>query len=191
MSWKVLSTKEIFRTLFFRLRTDKCELPDGRVMPNYYVMEFPDWVNIVPVTEDGQIVLVEQFRQAAATTCLEIPGGSIDPRLNEDPKRAVLRELLEETGYVPDDLRLAGVHRPNPAMQNNRMHTYIGYGCRKVEEQDLDPFEDIRVVTKPIPEVIEMVLNGAIDHSIVVASILYALPALGFHLPSSKASAKL
>lgn len=183
--WKVLSSKELFKTLFFRLRTDQCELPDGRVMPNYYVLEFPDWANIVPITDDGQIVLVEQYRQAAEGSYLEIPGGSLDPRTNEDPKRAVLRELLEETGYVPDDIRLLGVHRPNPALQNNRMHTYIGYGCRHVQEPQLDPFEDIRVVTKPIPEVIEMVLNGKIDHSIVVASILYALPALGFHLPTS------
>lgn len=184
-AWKVLSSKELFKALFFRLRSDQCELPDGRVMPNYYVFEFSDWVNIVPVTDDGQIVLVEQYRQAAEGTYLEIPGGSIDSHLNEDPKRAALRELLEETGYVPDDIRLLGIHRPNPALQNNRMHTYIGYGCKYVQEPKLDPFEDIRVVTRPIPEVVEMVLSGAIDHSIVVASILYALPALGFHLPSS------
>jgi 8-oxo-dGTP pyrophosphatase MutT (NUDIX family) len=182
-SWKVLSTKEIFKTTFFRFRTDQCELPDGRVMPNYYVMEFPDWVNIVPVTDDGRIVLVEQYRQAAGVNCLEIPGGSTDPRKSEDPKRAVLRELVEETGYVPEDIRLVGVHRPNPAMQTNRMHTYVGLGCRLLEKPQLDPFEDIQVVTKSIPEVVDMVLTGKIDHTIVVASILYALPVLGFHLP--------
>lgn len=189
-AWKVLSTKELFKSGFFKLRVDKCELPDGRVMPHYYVMEFPDWVNIVPVTEDNKIVLVEQYRQASGEVCLEIPGGSLDPRLNEDPKRAVLRELLEETGYAPDDLRLLGVHRPNPAMQNNRMHTYIGYGCRIVQEPDLDPFEDIHVVTRTIPEVVDMILDGRINHTIVVASLLYALPALGFHLPRSSSQVK-
>jgi ADP-ribose pyrophosphatase len=181
--WKVLSTKEIFKTSFFRFRTDQCELPDGRVMPNYYVMEFPDWVNIVPVTEDGKIILVEQYRQAAGHVCLEIPGGSTHPHQQEDPKKAAVRELAEETGYVPDDVRLIGVHRPNPAMQNNKMHTYIGFGCRLLQEPTPDPFEDINVVAKSIPEVVDMILTGKIDHSIVVASILYALPVLGFHLP--------
>lgn len=181
--WKLLSSKELLKSGFFRMRIDQCELPDGRVMPHYYVMEFADWVNIVPVTEDGKIVLVEQYRQAAGEVCLEIPGGSTHPGQNEDPKKAVIRELAEETGYVPEDVRLIGVHLPNPAMQNNKMHTYIGFGCRLVQEPDPDPFEDIRVVTKSIPEVVDLILGGQINHSIVVASILYALPVLGFHLP--------
>jgi 8-oxo-dGTP pyrophosphatase MutT (NUDIX family) len=182
-AWKVLSSKDILKTSIFRFRSDTCELPDGRVMPNYYVLEFPDWVNIVPVTDDGKIVLVEQQRHAAGDTFLEIPGGSLDPRTGEDTKRAVLRELVEETGYVPDDLRLIGVHHPNPAMQNNKMHTYIGFGCRQLEKQNLDPFEDITVVLKEIPEVIELILTGKLTHTIVIASLLYALPVLGFSLP--------
>jgi 8-oxo-dGTP pyrophosphatase MutT (NUDIX family) len=181
--WKVLSTQEIFKTSFFRFRTDKCELPDGRVMPNYYVMEFPDWVNIVPVTEDNKIVLVEQYRQASGEVCLEIPGGSTHPGANESPEKAAVRELREETGFVPDDVRLIGVQQPNPAMQNNRMHTYIGFGCRLLEKPELDPFEDIEVVTVPIPEVYDMIFTGKIRHSIVVASLLYALPVLGFNVP--------
>jgi 8-oxo-dGTP pyrophosphatase MutT (NUDIX family) len=184
--WKVLSSTEIFKTSFFRFRSDRCELPDGRIMPNYYVMHFPDWANIVPVTEDNRIVLVEQYRHGANEVCLEIPGGSTDPHHFEDPKKAAMRELLEETGYVPDDVRLVGVHRPNPAMQDNHMHTFVGFGCRKLQEPQPDPFEDIRIVTYSIPEVLEMIFNGKINHSIVVASLLYALPTLGFHLPTGR-----
>ena len=190
-AWKVLSSTEIFKTNFFKFRTDQCELPDGRVMPNYYVMEFPDWVNVVPVTEDGKIVLIEQYRHAGNDTFLEIPGGAMEPGIGEDPKRAALRELTEETGYVPDDLRLIGVHHPNPAMQNNRMHTFVGFGCKLLEKQDLDPYEDIQVVTKEIPEVIDLILNRKITHSIVVASLLYALPVLGFHLPTKRGAEHL
>ena len=185
--WKTLTSKEIFKTSFFRFRMDSCELPDGRVMPQYYVFEFPDWANIVPITEDGKIVLVEQYRHANGKLCLEIPGGSTNAPQDgkaEDPKKAAVRELLEETGYVPEDVRLVGVHAPNPALQNNRMHTYVAFGCRKMEEPDPDPFEDLKVVTATVPEVIEMIFDGRINHSIVVASILYALPTLGFHLPT-------
>ena len=181
-TWKTLSSHEIFRTSFFRFREDKCEMPDGRVMPRYFVMEFPAWVNIVPVTDEGKIVLVEQYRHATGETCLEIPGGSTEPG-GEDPKKAALRELAEETGYIPEDIRLVGVHCPNPAMQNNKMHTYVGFGCRLLQKPTLDLYEDITVVTKTIPEVVDLVLSGKIDHSIVIASIFYALPVLGFHLP--------
>ena len=180
--WKVIETNEIYKSNFFRFRADKCEMPDGRIMPAYYVLEFPDWVNVIPVTEDNKIVLVEQYRHASGEMSLEIPGGSCDTR-KEDPKRAALRELVEETGYVPDDVRLAGVHRPNPAMQDNKLHTYVGFGCKLLEKPQLDPYEDIHVVTKSIPEVVDMILKGEINHSLIVASILYALPMLGFSLP--------
>jgi ADP-ribose pyrophosphatase len=192
--WKTLDTKELFKTAFFRLRSDRCELPDGRVMPNYYVMEFPDWVNIIPVTDDGHIVLVEQYRHASGEVSLELPGGSTTPAgvgggggasgagsgAGEDPQSAAVRELLEETGYAPTSVKFLRAHRPNPAMQTNFMQTYIGFGCKRVAEQELDPFEDIRVVTLPVADVVAKVFSGEINHSIIVASILYALPELGY-----------
>lgn len=181
--WLTLQSSEIFRASFVRLRTDRCQLPDGKIMPAYHVMEFPDWVNIVPVTEDGRIVMVEQYRHALGEVCLEIPGGTTDPRHPEDPKKAALRELREETGYVPDDLRLIAKHSPNPALQNNWMHTYIAYGCRKVGEPEPDPYEDLRTVIMTVPEVVQGILDGKIHHSIIIASIMHALPVLGFHLP--------
>ncbi len=89
-SWKVLDTKEIFKTGFYRLRTDRCELPDGRVMPNYYVMEFQDWVNVIPITNDNQVVLVEQYRHAIGRNSYEFPGGTVDPKGGELPEQAAL-----------------------------------------------------------------------------------------------------
>ena len=87
---------------------------------------------------------------------------------------------------MPEDVRLIGVHNPNPAMQNNRMHTFIAFGCKKLQEPDPDPFEDLRTVLLPVHEVIEKVMSGEINHSIVVASLMYALPSLGFHLPERR-----
>jgi len=209
-SWKIRSSEELFRSGIFCLRRDQCELPDGRIMPRYYVLEFPDWVNVVPVTADGQIVLVEQFRHAAGETTIEIPGGSMDPEdlaknlsgeasgagLATEPgsrpgfgrrrgpeferavERAAARELIEETGYEAERLIYLGAHLPNPAMQSNRMHTFLGVGCRKVAEPSPDPFEDIVVQLKSWPELLESVRSGAVNHSIVMASLLLALPEL-------------
>lgn len=181
--WEVLSSQELLRAGFFRLRSDRCKLPDERIMPHYYVMEFNDWANIVALTDDNQMILVRQYRHAADEVHLEIPGGGVDLRKNETPQQAAVRELLEETGYSAENVRLVAKHRPNPAMQNNYMHTFIATGCRRVQAPTPDAFEDIEVLTMPIPEVMERVMAGEINHTIVVASLLYALPILGFSIP--------
>lgn len=183
--WKTRGSKELYSSGVFRLKVDECELPDGRIMPRYYVIEFPDWANVVPITGAGEIVLVEQFRYASQETTLEIPGGSTDPE-DRDVLSAVRRELLEETGFEANEMKLIGRHRPNPAMQNNTMHTYLGLGCRKTADPTPDPYEDLRVVLKPISEVYQMILDGRIGHSIVVASLLYALPHLDYKLPQNR-----
>lgn len=182
-NWVVQKTQEIFKAGFYRLRSDTCQLPDGRVMPNYYVMEFQDWVNVIALTTENQVVLIEQYRHAIGRATVEFPGGSLDSRHHEDPQQAALRELVEETGYVPEEIRYVGKHRPNPALQNNWMHTYVALGCQKSEVQKLDPFEDIHVVTRTLPEVIDMAFDGGIEHSLMIASLFKALRFLGFHLP--------
>lgn len=182
-SWKILNTEELLKTHFFRLRRDECELPDGRIMPHYYVTEYADWVNVVPITADDQIILIEQYRHAIGRVTYEIPGGALSFRSSETPEQAALRELREETGYMAEEIRFIGKHRPNPATQNNYMHTFVALGCHLEGEQNLDPYEDIRVLTKPIHEVIEMAFDGRIDHSIILASLFKTLRFLGFHIP--------
>ena len=179
--WQILKSVEIFKNPYFRLRSDRCLLPDKREMPDYYVMEFTDWVNVVPVTHDGKIVLIKQYRHATQEVCIEVPGGSIDPGSTEEPMAAGLRELKEETGYVPEDIRLVGKHYPNPATQNNAMHTFIAFGCQKEQEQELDAFEDIEVITCTVAETLQLAFDGKIMHSIILAS-LFKAPFLGYKI---------
>lgn len=182
--WKTLSSKSLYQTGIFRLREDKCELPDGRVMPRYFVFEFPDWVNVVPITPDGKMILIRQHRHAAGQDFLEIPGGSTHPGAGgEDPRDAGARELLEETGYASEHWILCGSHFPNPALQSNKMHTYLALDCVVVQQQQLDEFEDIEVVLMDVAEVVKLWREGGFTHSLIAASIgvsLKELERLGF-----------
>lgn len=175
MSWKIRKQTEVFKVGFFRLRYDECEMASGKIMPKYFVMEFSDWVHIVPITSDGKVLLIEQYRHANQSTCLELPGGTTHPGANEDPQLAAERELLEETGYQSSDWKKLATHAPNPALQNNSVHTYLALNCKKVAEQSLDPYEEITVKEFSKKEVLDLLASGQITHSLVVASLYYAL----------------
>ena len=145
MKWKTLESKELFASGLFSMRSETCELPDGRVMPQYYIMDFPDWVNVFPITTDGKILLIKQYRHPSQKVHIELPGGSSEPDKDKDMEVAALRELTEETGYAPKSMIPVGFHYPNPALQTNRMHTFLALDCEKVGEPNLDPYEDLEL----------------------------------------------
>jgi ADP-ribose pyrophosphatase len=176
--WKVLQSKELLRLGFFRVKDETCQLPDGRVMPHYYILEFTDWVNVLPVTADGQVIAIEQYRHGSGQTHLEIPGGSLHPGQSEEPRLAAQRELLEETGYASENWISCGFHYPNPALQSNRMHVFLALDCRKVSEPHLDPFEDLSVRTFQLKDFVSQWQSGQISHSLIAASVGLAMAKL-------------
>lgn len=178
MTWKTLSKEEVLRVAFISIDKEVCELPDGRKMPGYYTLHFPDWVNIVALDKQGRFVMIKQYRHATKSIHWEIPGGGAHS--NEDLKLSALRELREETGYATalEKIHHVATSFPNPALQDNRVHTYLALDCERVGEQELDPFEDIEVVMMDKSEVLEMLYSGKIDHTIVVAALYQGLRAL-------------
>jgi len=136
---------------------------------DFIVLTSPDWVNVVPITAHGEVVLIRQWRHGTEAETLEIPGGVVDA--GESPRQAGLRELAEETGYQAGRVEELGWVEPNPALFTNRCHTLLATDCHRVGEQRPEDTEEIEVLTRPLDEVPGLVASGAIGHSLVVAAL--------------------
>ncbi len=174
MKWKTLSSEQLFNDRWFKVRKESCETPAGKIVNPYYVYDFPTWVGAVPVTEDGKIIMVRQYRHALGETCIEIPGGCVDDT-DKNNKDAIARELLEETGYVFSEYKYLGRISPNPSTNSNLLHMFLAIGGTKIAEQQLDENEEIEIVLLSIDELKQLVKENKIVQAMHVSCILYAL----------------
>ena len=140
----------------------------GEPVHEFVLLQSPDWVNVVPLTSDGQVVLIRQWRHGTGEVTLEIPGGLIDS--GESPMVAGARELAEETGYEAGRLQPLGWVYPNPALFSNRCYTCLALDCREVGPPRLEDTEQIQVELRPLTQVPELIQSGQISHSLVVAA---------------------
>ena len=145
-------------------------------------MDSTDWVNVVPVTPEGNLVLIRQFRHGTASVVWEIPGGMVDPE-DKSPEFAAQRELLEETGYKAEKFQFLGVVHPNPAIQNNLCHTFLAHNARPYQAQKMDGTEDIEVQEVSRDETEKMVARGDISHALVLTAFFWYQRYLSGHLP--------
>ncbi len=170
-SWHCVSSTPVADCRVFTVRQDLCERNRSGETADFYVIDSPDWVNIIALTKTGEVVLIEQFRQGTCELNLELPGGLIDP--GEQPEAAARRELLEETGYSSSNWVLIGKSRPNPALQSNTMYHFLARDCEKTAEVDLDEHESIHTILVPEAESRRLIGDGTISHSLVVAAYFY------------------
>ncbi|WP_257669470.1 NUDIX hydrolase [Parapedobacter tibetensis] len=177
LHWETLSSEYLVQAPWAVLRKDVCRMPNGHIVPEYYVLEYPDWVNMVALTADNQFILVKQYRHGVKQDVLEIPGGVIDP--GEDASTAATRELLEETGYRFDTIENLSTLFPNPATSNNSTTTYLLTGGVKVQEQELDEQEEIDVILVSPEELKHLLLDNQFGQALHTAALFYALAKLG------------
>ncbi len=158
----------------FKTRWDDLENPQTGQRMDRVVLETPDWVNVIALTQDeGNIVIVQQHRFGTSNTTIEIPGGMIDA--GEDPLVAAQRELREETGYVAKTWTPLGAVAPNPAFLDNLCYHYLAEGATLDSSQDLDAGEDIIVTTITPDEAVAAIRNGTIAHALVITAMTRVL----------------
>ena len=169
-NWIVEKRTSIFRTGIFELESLNCRHPEKPDSHTFFILNSPDWINVVAVDEEGRFITVNQHRLGTGECTIETPAGLIEP--GEAPETAACRELLEETGYVPGELRLMKRLSANPAIMNNHIYFFRATGCRKAASQDLDAAEDIEVQLLTRDEIQAMLDGGEINHSIIVTALM-------------------
>lgn len=171
--WPLISSEAVADLGLFKVRRDLARSPRTGQTRNFLVIDMPDWLQLVPVTADGRVVLVRQYRHASRLSGLEVPGGLMDLS-DPDAGRAAARELMEETGYGGGEVAPLGVFWPQPAMLANRVHIFAARGVERLAEQDQDEGEDLHVELAAPAEVWDLLARGEIHNAMTVTALLLA-----------------
>lgn len=169
--WKKVLSEKVADCRVFTVTRDVCVVEEEEREATFYCIESADWCNILPVTKNGEVVLIEQFRHGIQQISLEIPGGIVDE--GENPQAAAVRELLEETGYAPGgEVVSLGTAHPNPAIQNNTVYMFLALDCEKIQEPHFDATEHTITKLVPLADLSNLVQSGQITHSLVLTNFL-------------------
>jgi len=169
MQWEVLSSKYLFNHPWLTARCDHVKLPTGVEIKEFFVMEYPDFCNVIAITKDGKFVMERQYRHAQQLTAFEIPAGCVEK--GEDPMAAAKRELYEETGFAGGEWSHFMTVSPNAGMCNNSSHTFLAVGVEPVSTQHLEETEDIKVVLMEQDEVVKILKDGEFYQAMMAAPL--------------------
>lgn len=170
--WQRLDSETVAKNRIFEVRKDTSRSPRTGQKHDFFVLESGDWVNIIPLTAKGEVVLIRQFRHGVEDFTLEIPGGMLDPE-DASAGEGARREMREETGY--DSLRVEplGIAHPNPAIQGNRCHMFVAHDCTLQGDTQFDTTEETEVLLAPLTAIPELIRTGKISHALVLCAFHY------------------
>ena len=171
-SWTKVGSKPLGDFRIFTLRSDRVISPRTGKEQEFFVIDCVNWVNVIAVTPDDQLVMVEQYRHGTNSVELEIPGGMMDG-VDSTPVETARRELREETGYAGTNAQLIGRVFPNPAIMSNTCFTVLIENCQLLHPVDFDHGEDIRTRRVPVADVPRLVVEGKIQHALVVVALYH------------------
>lgn len=165
---KTISSQMIHRGKIVNLRVDSVELPNGKLAMRE-VVEHVGAVAVVPVTNEGEVLMVRQYRHPVGEILLEIPAGKLDP--GEEPDHCIERELLEETGTVAEKTSLIFSFYTSPGFSDELLHIYVAEGLT-YRGQQLDEDEFLELQRVPLEEAVEMIVRGEIKDAKTIVGIL-------------------
>jgi ADP-ribose pyrophosphatase len=168
-NWIINKEDTEYKVRIFEILKRNMTMPEKKKSGDFYIIKAPTWINVIPITKNGNIILVEQYRHGIHDVSLEIPGGVVDQ--GEEPIETAKRELLEETGYTSTKWRKIGRVSTNPAILTNYCETWLAEDCTNTHKLDPDEFEDLKVVELPVDELLGLIKDGVVHHALIVAAI--------------------
>ena len=170
--WKTLTTEQLEKVSIFSVARSRREHPEfGEA--DFYVMDLPDWINVIALTPEDDVVLVRQFRHGTDEVTREIPGGNVDE--DETSREAAERELREETGYESEDWTRIGTVESNPAFMNNKCDTWLARNARPTADPNPEEHEEFELMRVPRESFHDLIDAGEITHSLVIAAAYHLL----------------
>ena len=169
--WLTVETRTVYCTPIFDLHRRRSAHPH-RGQRDFFILEAPNWVNIIALTDKNEVVMVRQFRHGIEAFTVELPGGMVDPD-DRDPKDAARREMIEESGYDSDDIIELGRVHPNPAIQPNYCYSYLARHLRKVIKPISHGAEETQVMLVPLREIPKMIASEKILHALTISAFSF------------------
>ncbi len=174
--WKILDSHYAIHERWLKVRQDRCQMPDGREVDPYYVIEYPDWINVLALDKNQHVILTRQYRHGIGATVLELPSGSVDK--GEPPIDTARRELLEETGYHFDNIIQTSVVSPNPGNHANLVYSFLAIGGEKIKEPSFDETEEIETVIISLNDFKKLLADNGLVQAMHVSAAYYGLKML-------------
>ncbi len=172
--WKIKSSKYLLQHKYMTVRKDSCETKEGAIVDPYFVLEFPHWVQVLAFDDKNRVLITRQYRHGVQKVIYGLPTG-----FAESSDKSILastrRELLEETGYAAGKFVKAGVIYPNPAIQNNQVHSFAAFKIKKVKAPGFDHSERITTQFVTIRKLLQMIDEGKFSHALHVTGIFQTL----------------